>query len=220
MSDQAFASSFHISPILGDVPQDNSSITFKVRNTDNKAIVLDISAKKWGQYNRKDILVPDKNLLIIPPVVSIQSGDTQLVRIAMRQKRPPKELAYRLFFKEIPPSLPGGVSGIQTALQLNIPLFFAPQEVKHLLDWQYTKDINGKPILRVSNQGTRFARFSSLQLSIDGKKLLELSGPLYVLAGTTSSWPLSNVGALSRTAKATLLINTGRAEKEHVLSFK
>lgn len=214
----AAAGSFRISPTLADIPPGVTMATFRVQNSGGASLTVQVTAKKWGQHNGKDILVDTDTLLVVPPISTIAPGDTQVVRIAFQGRRPGHELAYRVFFHEVPPPPPPGTVGLQTALRMSIPLFFAPAEKAGELDWEVRRVADGKLRLDVHNRGTRFARFTGLRLSAGRRELMALDGPLYLLAATSRHWILPAPPA--GTNRLTLTMKTERRKKQRVLMLK
>lgn len=214
----ATAGSFRISPTLADIPPDASMATFRIQNSGRAPLTVQVTAKKWGQHDGEDILVGTDTLLVVPPLSTIAPGDTQVVRVALQGRRPERELAYRVFFHEVPPPPPPGTVGLQTALRMSIPLFFAPAEKSGELDWEVRRLAGGKLRLDVRNRGTRFARFSGLQLAAGRRELMGLDGPLYLLAVTNRHWILPAPPA--DTTRLTLTMKTERRKKQRVLMLK
>jgi fimbrial chaperone protein len=214
----ATAGSFRISPTLADVPPGAAMATFRIQNSGGAPLTVQVTAKKWAQHNGKDILVATDTLLVVPPISTISPGDTQVVRVALQGQRPGRELAYRLFFHEVPPPPPPGTIGLQTALRMNIPLFFAPAEKTGELDWEVRRLADGKLRLDARNRGTRFARFTGLRLTAGRRELMALDGPMYLLAGTRRHWLLPAPPADTR--RLTLSMKTERRKKQRVLMLK
>ncbi|HEX7027401.1 MAG TPA: fimbria/pilus periplasmic chaperone [Gammaproteobacteria bacterium] len=212
------AGSFRISPTLADVPPGASMATFRVQNSGGTPLTLQVTAKKWGQHNGEDILVSTGSLLVVPPISTIAPGASQVVRVALQQPRPKRELAYRVFFHEVPPPPAPGTIGVQTALRLSIPLFFAPEKTAEELDWKVQRAANGKLRLTAHNRGTRFARLTGLGLTAGRHALTQLDGPLYILAGTRRHWLLPEPPA--KTRRLTLSLEAGHEKEQRVLMLK
>lgn len=192
--------------------------TFRVQNSGGAPLTLQVTVKKWGQHNGEDILVATDTLLVVPPISTIAPGDTQVVRVALQQRRPDRELAYRIFFHEVPPPPPPGTTGLQTALRMSIPLFFAPSQQTGEFDWKVRRLADGKLDLSAHNRGTRFARYTGLRLTAGRQPLLQLDGPLYLLAGTDRHWTLPQPPANSR--RLILATKSERKSRQRVLMLE
>lgn len=215
----AGAGSFNVSPILAEVPRGESSATYTLRNTGEQPLTVQVSAKHWLQRDNNNLHVDNRTLLVVPPLATIEPGGTQIVRVALRKERPAHELAYRIYFHEVPPAPPEGFVGLSTALRFEVPLFFAPEKPERRLDWRLTRT-GDKLRLSVRNRGTRFARFSRLALSGRGGKSAAVKGPLYVLAGATRHWTLPENGTAPGGRTFTLSAESGNEENQHRLKVQ
>lgn len=188
----AYAGTFQILPMLIEVPSGSSIATYTLRNTSNRTVNIQVSAWYWTQSANEDHYAPAKDLLVVPQIVSIPPGSEQLVRVALRHERPARELNYRLHFDEIPPAPRNGVTGVQTVLDLDLPLFFLPQNVSNNFQVRIDRNVSKKAVVAtIRNTGTRFLRISSLSLlNAAGKKTGERKGLMYVLPGITRHWTI------------------------------
>lgn len=184
---------FQITPMLIEVPPGSSIATYTLRNTSDRPLNVQISAVLWTQTGDQDHYLPAEHLLVVPQILSVPPGREQLVRVALRGPRPAGELAYRLHFNEIPPAPKKGFIGVQTVLNMDLPLFFLPPNVTN----RYSVTLSHGPrrataVLTVHNSGTRFLRISHMTLlGTGGDELGEQGGPLYVLPGVTRHWTIS-----------------------------
>lgn len=180
------AANIGISPILGDVPASKRIVVFEVRNHASEPVSVQVQAFEWHQLAGKETRQPAANLLIVPPIMTIEPGRSQLVRIALRDGDRSQERAYRVLFRELPSGNESGGRGLllRTLLTLDVPLFFAPEgEARRELQWQLRRDRSG-PMLIARNPGTRFVRLANVAIRNNaGKTLATIPGPIYVLAG-------------------------------------
>ena len=181
----AFAGTFQISPTLAEVPADASTATFRLINPMQTPLTVQVEAVRWHQRGNESWFEKADDLIVVPPLVRIAPGKTQLVRIAHRNRDKSVEMAYRVRFHEVPAPPPAGFVGVQTALKLDVPLFFSPTSSRGELEWQAERNPDGRLRLTIDNTGTRFARFAEIQLQKGGKAAGHLQGPLYVLPGNT-----------------------------------
>ncbi|HET7371066.1 MAG TPA: molecular chaperone [Gammaproteobacteria bacterium] len=219
----AFAGSFQITPMLIEVPAGSSVATYTVRNTGDQPLDIQVSAVRWTQSHNQDHYAPAKHLLVVPQILSIPPGREQLVRVALRTARPAGEAAYRLHFKEIPPAPKAGFVGVQTALNMNLPLFFLPPDVETSYSARLSRGADGASVLvTIHNTGTRFVRIAQLTLTNSGgDRVGARGGPLYVLPGATRHWQISLERGTSRLANGTyrLTISGGGKQQARTLSL-
>lgn len=216
------AGTFRIAPTLGDVPPGKSTATFRIVNTGNDVLTVQITAVRWSQQGNADAFDDAEELLVVPPLASIAPGKTQIVRIA-RQGQPPtaREEAYRVFFHEVPAAPPQGFVGVQTSLRLSVPLFFAPKTSEGRLAWTAGKSASGQLRLGVENRGTRFARLTRVRLQDKkGREVAELGGPQYALAGATRYWNLPGTTHLAPGTELTAIVEMGSTQQEFPLQIE
>lgn len=188
----AYAGSFRLTPMLVEVPSDSTIATYTLRNTGVRPLNIQVNAQHWKQTANKDQFSAAKRLLIVPEILTVAPGQTQLVRIALRGSRPDGELDYRLHFDEIPPPSAKGFTGVQISLNMNVPLFFAPRIVTRDIRPRLSRALAGAAVIvTITNAGSRFLRLSRLALETPaGKPLGKLDGPRYVLPGATRHWKI------------------------------
>lgn len=215
------AGGFRVTPILGDVAPDRQVPTFRVHNSATSPLTVQISGHDWQQSDNVDVVVPSDRLLVVPPLATIAPGDTQVVRVALKDDRPASELSFRLHVQEVlAPPQPGFV-GVRTAIKADLPLFFAPAVASRKMDWQASVSRDGHLRVSAENSGTRFTRLSRLSAYADDDSLLAAQpGPLYILAGATRSWELPIAQAVKPGARLRLLVETGREQLEHTVTVR
>lgn len=180
------AGTFQITPTLAEIPAERRSATFTLKNPGKDEITIQVTGYSWAQQGSKRMLSDAKNLVVVPPLVTIPAGGTQIVRVADMNRNDQEESAYRVQFLEIPNAVDQGSVMLRTALKLDVPLFFLPEAPSGKVDWRATKTASGKLVLTISNHGNIHARFSKLVLQdARGNALGRLNGPLYLLPGTT-----------------------------------
>lgn len=211
----AHAANFSITPIIGDIAPDSSIAVFQVQNRDSRALSVQIQAYEWTQIDGQDVRVAATDLIVVPPIATVDPGQTQLVRIALRGDDRTREHAYRVMVREIPRAAPnGGGAALTTVLTFDVPLFFAPQGGERRFEWRIGRGGDGAPALLVRSTGSRFTRFDHIRVVDRAGQDMKLGGPLYVLAGAQRSWPLpaSLADALKHDTELTLIYSIGGRE--------
>lgn len=195
----ACAASLEVSPLLLEVPPGTNIATYRLRNSSDVEVGVQVTAYSWKQSDTNDEMTPAENLMIVPAIVSVPAGQEQLVRVALRAERPDRELSYRVHFQELPARSQEGAVVVQTLLRLNVPLFFVSSSGKRTYEAQLVADNESEMAVVIANTGSRFLRVSQLTLrSADGKVIAAKSGPLYVLPGATRKWLLESKKDVNR----------------------
>ncbi|WP_074651835.1 fimbrial biogenesis chaperone [Terriglobus roseus] len=170
--------------------------TLTLKNPSTEAITVQGRAFTWNQDGNDDPLKATDAMLISPPMATIQPGESQVVRVAMRQPTAGRETTYRLLLDQLPsPSRP---KGIAVLLRLSIPVFVesdvhaAPE-----FDFRVEGDHEGKSFLVVTNRGQRHDSVRDIHLKApDGTTWkTAVPGLPYVLAGAERRWPIEAEGS-------------------------
>lgn len=129
-SGAAAAASVNVSPVLLNLSEESNKDVVRVTNSSEAPKSFEVNAVAWTQSDREREIYSDTDeLLAVPPLFTLQPGQTQVVRIGlMRRADAQHELAYRVFFTELaPPEIEASeASGISMRLRFGIPVFVAP----------------------------------------------------------------------------------------------
>lgn len=127
-STPSWSASIKLTPMLLEISQEDRIAILKLTNTSDEPLVLQMEVKEWKQENGKDIYAPTKDIIMAPPLAKIGPQERQIVRLSVRNPRPSKEeIGYRLFLNEIPQPSSSSKQGIQTILNISLPLFIKPK---------------------------------------------------------------------------------------------
>lgn len=190
----ALASGLQVSPVTLTLKDKNADGIWLSNEGDNE-INAQVRVFQWDQRNFKDDLTASRDLVISPPMLTLQPGQRQLIRV-IRLGNPTNsvEEAYRLSVNELPPATPPA-NKLQFVLHYSLPVFIQPKnnpnpEAK--LTWG-VKKIGGDNFLEVSNQGNSHAQLSALTyINHQGARKEITAGLLgYVLPGSTMRWILA-----------------------------
>lgn len=200
LSTNAVASGLQVSPISLSLQSKENASGLTLSNTSDDTIHAQVRVYQWSQDETGDHLNPSRGLLASPPMISLDSGDKQLVRI-IRAKAPPQgreavEDTYRIIVDEIPVKSTERKSGLQFALSYSLPVFVQPVGVvtsQPKLQWRYNLLSDNKQIkLSVNNSGNGHAKLSSLSFEDNTGNSTDIRPGLlgYVLPGATMHWTL------------------------------
>lgn len=197
----AVASGLQVSPISLSLQARENASGLTLSNSGNDKVRAQVRVYQWSQNSEGEQLTPSRGLLASPPMIEIDPGDRQLIRI-IRAKAPPQgtgavEDAYRVLVNEIPIKSDNQKTGLQFALSYSLPVFVQPVGVTKTspqLQWSTHLQPDGKEIkLRVSNRGNGHAQLAGLSFTdTAGKSTVINPGLLgYVLPGATMNWTLN-----------------------------
>lgn len=180
-----------------DSPEDIGMI--RMANQGSEPVVLQASVKDWSIENGKDRYRDTEQLIVTPPVFTIEPGERQIVRLGLENPSPAStEQAYRIYFEESParPAEDGPDDTAPTQVRINlrigIPLFIAAEgETQRYTMWQTSLDADQRMHVRGENRGNKHLRVSRVTaLDDSGAVLAEQEGLAYLLAGSQREWVL------------------------------
>jgi fimbrial chaperone protein len=184
----AQAASLSVSPILVTLDEKKHSAALTLKNESNEARVIQTELLGWTQENGENIYTPTRDILVNPPIATLQPGQSQVIRLGLNRKADKtKELTYRLYISEVPPPHKEGFTGLRIALRLGIAVF-VPPKAKPIdkLDWKAARSPEGALQLTLRNSGNRHMRLTSLKVRDpgNGQQLAEWQpSPTTLLAG-------------------------------------
>ena len=171
--------------------------TVTINNQGSAQTSVQIRAYKWNQDGDKDELTASNEVVVSPPIVTIGAGQSQVVRLILRQAPQDREATYRIVLDQIPPPAEPGV--VHVVLRTSIPIFAQPKSRANS-DLQFhveTKD--GNTYLVGVNDGLRHESIRGIELKTsDGRELRAANGESpYILAGSTRHWKIDSPDAVS-----------------------
>lgn len=198
----AHATSLQITPVRIDLPAGAGAAALTLRNQGNTPIHAQVRVFRWTQDTGNDALTATEEVVASPPIVRIQGGSDQLVRIvrparAAAPGAPAGESAYRLLIDELPvPDATPDASGVKLQLRYSVPVFAGtppattpPQLMLNL--WRDDGESRGAWVLAVRNAGQRHARLSDIALVNGGQRINVGSGLFgYALPGAVRAWKI------------------------------
>lgn len=217
-SSMAMASGLQVSPISLSLQAKQNASGLTLSNTGDNAVHAQVRVYQWSQDEKGDQLTTSRGLLASPPMIELQPGEKQLIRI-IRASAPPSgvgavESSYRLSIDELPIKSAEQKSGLQFALSYSLPVFVNPVGITKTiprLQWSYSLQPDGEQMnLRVSNSGNGHAQLADLSIIDDAGDSIDLHQGLlgYVLPGATMNWTLKTLPSSMKTSgKFKVMIN-------------
>jgi fimbrial chaperone protein len=215
---------FSVRPIRVDLDNEQRIGSLTVSNGGDVPRLVRVEADVWEQVNGIDRYTPAKDdLIIVPPILSIEAGQDKLVRLGLRHfLSGTRERTYRVFITDIPPKKFRS-SGVQVAFRMSIPVFVNPVSQAPAgsadagLTWSARLTGRNHVHVLVVNAGNRHVRLSDARIYADASKQ-QLVGmqtlPSYLLAGAERSFDLTASKSL---VLPTLLISGAGADPFNVV---
>lgn len=194
----AGAQALSVQPVNIFLPPGQKATTLTVTNQGTSKTAVQIRAYAWNQHGDDDQLTASEQVVVSPPIATIEPGASQVVRLILRL--PPlgkdPEATYRILVDQIPPPAEPGI--VHVVLRLSIPIFALPP-ARVFPNVQFHVEVNsGQLYLSGTNNGLRHEAIREIELSTqDGRKLKAAPGlSPYILAGVTRRWNIVAQGSL------------------------
>lgn len=184
------AANLRISPVSLDLTAPQRAAVVKLRNDSSVPTNVQARIFTWTQVDGKDRLTPAVNVVVSPPAVKVQPGETYTIRVMrLDGSRKQPEESYRLWVDELPDiNVHRRSTGVDMVARYSLPVFFSEFSAVSDLQWKVRK--HGKNLqITATNTGTRHAKIANLIAAVGDKKV-NLGNGLngYVLAGSTMQW--------------------------------
>lgn len=191
----ASAGTFEVNPIRVDLSAAQRNAALTVKNSGTDPVVVQVSVMSWSQQDGKDVLANTDEILISPPIATIQPDREQIIRLGLRRAPDAQhELSYRIFLQEVPPPPRPGFQGLQVALRVGLPIFVQPRQgpAKATLVWDAQLRSPDAVSLKLHNRGTGHIQISDVELyhGAESDPLASQSSLVYVLPGQSREWDL------------------------------
>lgn len=186
----AEATSLSISPVSIEVAAPGSSSRVTLENNGSEIVSAQVRVFKWIQKNGKDELVPTRDVVASPPVIKIQPGKKNIVRVVRVGKEPVAgEETYRLLVSEIPTPAQAANKAVSFAIQYSVPLFFTSKRGNEELVWSARMN-KGNLVVEAENGGSRRAKLVNMKIGVPGGRSITVAEGLagYVLPDSRKVW--------------------------------
>jgi fimbrial chaperone protein len=180
----ARAADIGLMPVNVRLDRLNDRATVQVTNNGAEPVVMQADAIAWSRVDGKDIDGPTSDIIVNPPIFTLQPGQTQVLRVGLRRNQElQQEATYRMVLREIPmPRLSdiGQVAGqVRVLVALRVPVYVAPAKVQRAERWSLRREPGGELVASVANTGNVHLKVSELRLQGEGTQgqVLALQGP-------------------------------------------
>lgn len=185
LASPAHSSSLSVTPVLVTLDARHRSISLTIHNESGEAKVIQTELVRWAQQNGSNTYVPSRDLLVNPPIFTLQPDQRQIVRIGLKRRADAKdELAYRLRITEVPPPPKPEFTGLHIALRFDIPVFISPKAAQHnRLSWKASRNSDGEVLLKLRNSSNHHVQVKDIKLDTvsGGRQLLDWQPMGFVL---------------------------------------
>lgn len=126
-----------------------------IRNDTPAPVRFQVRSFRWTNVGTGALsLEPTDDLLFFPSLLTLQPGESRLIRVGARVAAGPRERTYRLILKELD-SLAETASGtgVRMALEISVPVFVQPRDRKVAADVPLPEIAGGTLVLRLTNTG-------------------------------------------------------------------
>jgi fimbrial chaperone protein len=179
-----------VAPVSIVFPPEQRTASLTITNRGNVPTVIQVRPFMWRETEGTSSLTDTSGLAASPPFAEIGPGQTQAIRLLLREPAGTTEATYRLLVDQLPPQ---NTPGIHVALRLSLPVFAQPTgQAAAALEWRVVESRAGAE-LDVHNRGNRHATIIGAQLSAPNGVTIPVrtSTHPYVLAGANSRWTIS-----------------------------
>jgi fimbrial chaperone protein len=192
---QASAQSLEVHPISVELARGRSTGTLTLSNHGTLPVTIQVRAFVWSQHAEGlDQLDATEAIILSPPFVTLQGGQSQIVRLLVRQPATDKEQSYRLLLDQIPSA--SGEAGVHLVLHFLVPIFVEPASTAPArLEWSLAIGSHGEGTLIAVNSGGRRVQLDHLSWLTDGMAPVNIlsNGSAYVLSGAQRHWMISDI---------------------------
>jgi fimbrial chaperone protein len=196
----AAASTFTIAPIRVDLDAAHPTQVLTLRNEEDVPVLVQVQVVEWQQQDGVDRFAETRDVLMTPPVLTLDPHGSRLLRVALRRNVDPvRELSYRLILQEVPQASPSELGRLKLALRLSLPVFVSPAQVPDdpAIQWGFQWLDDRSLRLEAFNAGVAHAQLRNLRIALGTGPPLQIDAR-YVLPGSAAHWVLAQPGGTER----------------------
>lgn len=213
----ARAADISLMPVNVRLDRFNDRATVQVSNNGQEPVVMQADAIAWTRVGGQDLDGPTSDIIVNPPIFTLQPGQTQVLRVGLRRNQElQQEATYRMVLREIPmPRLSdaGQVAGqVRVLVALRVPVYVAPTKVQRSERWSLRRGPGGEMVASVANTGNVHLKVSELRLQAEGGpgQVLALQGPQAVIfPGEKRSFRLRPQASATAPSRVDVLTDRG-----------
>jgi len=221
----ARASNFEVTPVRLPLSAQASSGLLSVHNQSAEPLRFQVTAFAWSQAtNGEMILTPPQELVVVPPQLTLNPGETRNLRIGTLVGFSATEKTYRVFVEELPPMNPPNSTpnAIRVLTKMGIPVFLQGQAPTPAPRIDGLSVQQGRLVFSLNNTGN--AHFFTKKVRVvasaaDGQTLYEKELPAwYILAGGARAYALALPREACAAARLVAIIETEQTSLQAAVS--
>jgi len=168
-------------PVTVRLDRANDRATVQVMNNGQEPVLMQAEAIAWNRVGGIDVDGPTNDLIVNPPVFTVQPGQTQVLRLGLRRNQElAQEGTYRIVLREVPMPRPSdalNVAGsVRVLVALRVPVYVAPAQVRRGEQWKLSRAANGELLAEVANTGNVHLKVAELRLQgEDGQAVAQVA---------------------------------------------
>lgn len=179
------ASALELTPLTIMLDAETPIGALQLSNDGVRPAAYQVTGLKWSQNHGQDAHTPASELIVTPPIVSLEPGESVIVRVGFVS--PPStaggEGEYRLLLRDISQIEETGTP-LKVRTQVLLPVFVSPDEISHAVNVRETSGSQGQKCLEVRNTGNVHKKLVSVG---PRGKADAVSIQQYILAGETGT---------------------------------
>jgi len=186
-----WAAELDISPVGVALSPAKIRDTVTLTNNGELPTIIEARVFRWTQVATDDRLDETTEAIAVPPIFTLPPLTSQVVRVGLRRKpEDNSERAYRLILSEVPDGK-SGAGTIAVALQLSLPVFYTPPDLKAEMQWSVSHVTGSEIRVALKNVGGMHVKISEVMVTSPSAPEMPLAastGFQYVLPGATRTW--------------------------------
>jgi len=212
--------SLNVSPVRVNLGDSHTKDVIQLTNQEDSVKSYEVEVVAWSQTKeRREVYSPTEDILAVPPLFSLEPGETQLIRVGMLTDADENtERSYRMFITELAPPEPEIVesTGITMRLQIGIPVFVAPAAAPTTtLEFIDYLQIEEQLFVQFHNSGNTHIKVIEVHYSAPGSaEKIITPAVTYILAGKTGYLPVKLPGSDQIGTVSIVTDNLGTLEYE------
>jgi fimbrial chaperone protein len=163
------AGAITIAPVVVELSPARKVVSVTVTNPSDSAVNFQAEVLEWSQANGQDKLEATHDIMVVPPIVRIAAGATQIFRVTSRRPPGAREQAYRLILEDVTAEAVASQDSATVNIRVrhSLPVFVATAGTP-LVSVQVAQCAApvGKACVRLTNDGGRYVTTKSM--SIEG----------------------------------------------------
>lgn len=194
--ESAGAGSLQVAPVLIDQTTEQAA-ALTLRDVGDRPVSVQLRVFRWSQENGEDKLTPTDDVVVSPPMTTLQPRADYVVRVVRQVRRPASaEESYRLLVDELPDPATRAAGGVSLLVRQSIPVFFSsPSRTAPNVQWRLAGST-----LEGTNTGDRRMRVSEVSIVDEHGGRISFGPGLrgYVLGHSSVRWQLPQSGGVGR----------------------